>query len=185
MHTQAGQENPGTFLGQGEFVIISYSRLWVCCIMCRPVEQGFRNDSGEHCGGAFDELWHPLSCLPCECPVDVTCVVEGSTAGPVCVREDGCSLPLTRDCTQNLYLHISRESKPGLCMLGVVSPTPNSAREEYLLCLALLWTHSSPSALFSDWRMGFPFIQSQQFDLQSKFLHGGFCGCSFFVHFLL
>lgn len=51
---------------------------------------------GEHFRGSLVDEGIPLICLTLQCLVGVVCGVGGSTAGPICVREDGCLLPLTR-----------------------------------------------------------------------------------------
>lgn len=91
---QAGQEKPGTSPGWSlPWSLTAGSRF--AASPCSPAVQGFRSGSGERSGGSLmgSHVHIPWMYLP---------RTGGSTAGPVCMREDGWSVPLTRGCTQNL-----------------------------------------------------------------------------------
>lgn len=97
---------------------VSHSRLWVCCTTCSPVGPSLSRES----------------------PLDVPCGVGGSTAGPVCVTEDGCLLPLTRGYTMHPKPPPPPSvggslCKPGFCEL-CSPPTPNSTGDS---CSWWLW----------------------------------------------
>lgn len=87
---------------------VFYNRLWMCCITWNLVVQGLW---GAFCWGG--------SLINYDIPSAASHMNVlwgwGFTAGPVCIREDGWSLPLTRGYTWNLlprpcFRELGRES---------------------------------------------------------------------------
>lgn len=106
----SGQAAVSRYVSSGQEQGQSLATDWICYITCNPVVQGLWGALW----GIFDGLWHPLSFLSHECPVDLVCGT-GCSAGPVCEREDGCSLPLTKGHTWNL-LALSFNSGRWVCV---------------------------------------------------------------------
>lgn len=159
----------------------SCSRLWICCIFVHQVQSCGAKPQEWVWGvlwGVFDGLWHPLLCLSLECPMDGACGVEGSTAGPVCVREDESSVPLTRGYTTHSKPPSPHPISWGgfINLASVGSPTPNPARDDsqcscwvWLLVDAFLSLSLVCFSLDLSWlNNSVPFILSRQLNLQSK-----------------
>lgn len=102
-----------------------------CCHCLSQQALDLLHHPGEHFRGSLMDEGIPLICLSLEWPVGVLYGVGGSTAGPVCVREDGCLLPLTRGYPWNLLPPVFWE---GVCVnlasVGYGLPHPNPTREE-------------------------------------------------------
>lgn len=82
----------------GMFGTVSCNSLWICCIICHHMQSS---------GMSLGMLWVSLMVYDTSSAaflINVLCVcglpmVEGFTGDSVCVRQDGCSLPLTSGYT--------------------------------------------------------------------------------------